>query len=86
MPNAGIDEAPVQKGHSNTALMPLVATLQALPLAWLSHLRSEASFLTHLMVTTDIQTRRATFGRAHAAYHAVGENATVARITVRRSV
>jgi len=86
MPNAGIGDAPVQKGHSNTALVPVVATLQALPLPCLSHLRSEASFLTHLMVTTDIQSRRATFGRAHAAYHAGGENATTARITVRRSV
>src|SRR5215218_4326626 len=40
MPNAGIAEAAVQKGHSNTALVPVVPILQAFPVPCLMHLRS----------------------------------------------
>jgi hypothetical protein len=84
MPDADVGDAPVQKRQSNNALVPVVAILQALPLPYLSQSRSEASFLTHLMVTADTQTRRATSGQAHAAYHAMGENGTAALIRVHR--
>jgi len=76
----------LRKGYSNNALVPLVATLHPLPLPWLSHLQSEATFLTHLMVTSDSQSRRATCGQADAAYHATGMKAAAARLAVHRSV
>jgi len=76
----------VRKGYSENALVPYVATLQPLPLPCLNHLRSEATFLTQLMVTSANQSRRATCGQADAAYHATGMDVTAARIKVHRSV
>jgi hypothetical protein len=74
----------LQKGQPNKALVPLVETLRELPLPCLSHLRSDATFLTHLLVAAaDTLTQRASSGEADAAYHATGKSAAAARITVR---
>lgn len=68
-----MDDAPTQKGLSKNALVPVVETLQRSPRLIQRHLRSEAPFLMHLVVTAELiaQTRtlrRATLTQAQAAY------------------
>jgi len=87
MANADGD-APLQKHESKNCLVPVVTILHALPS--LSPLRSEASFLMHLIVTADpfrqLRTARpATPRQAHAAYEMWTKAATEAPTSVRRA-
>jgi hypothetical protein len=73
---------------SKRSLVPVVAALQPTPLPFLSHLRSEAPFLTHLIVTADPihkgrSVRRPTPRQAQAAYKSTDQNVTAAQITMR---
>ena len=87
----GIGDAPAQKGPSENALVPVLATPQRSLLPGQSHLRSEAPFLTHLIATAELipQTRtlrRATPTEAQAAYQSTVQNATaVTGIQVRQN-
>jgi hypothetical protein len=73
---------------SKNSLVPFIGTLQPLPLPCLSHLWSEATFLTHLLVTADPihkgrSIRRPTPRQAQAAYQSTDQNLTAAQITIR---
>src|SRR3954454_11652059 len=68
---------------SKNSLVPLVATLHRVLLPCLSHLRSEAPFLAHLIMTADPIQKTQTVGRAtprqaQAAYQSASQNATQA--------
>ena len=70
---------------SKNSLVPVVAILHRVRLPCLSHLRSEAPFLAHLIVTAEpiqkTQTvRAATPRQAQAAYQSTNQYATEAQI------
>ena len=69
---------------SKNCLVPVVATLQRVPLPCLSHLRCEAPFLAHLIMTAEpiqkTQTvQRATPRQVQAAYQSTNQYATEAQ-------
>jgi hypothetical protein len=73
---------------SKNSLVPFIGTLQPLPLPCLNHLRSEAPFLAHLIVTADAihkgrSIRRPTPRQAQAAYQSTDQNLTAAQMTIR---
>jgi hypothetical protein len=71
---------------SKNSLVPVLATLQPSPLSCMGHLRSEAAFLTHLIMATDSifkgrSVRRPSPRHAQAAYHSAEQNVAAAHIT-----
>jgi hypothetical protein len=73
---------------SKNSLVPFIGTLQPLPLPCLGHLRSEAPFLTHLIVAANPihkgrSVRRATPRQAQVAYQSTDQKVMAAHITIR---